>query len=121
MISIQNPQVTIQNAEHKTDTPDRSEIRKAAKDMEAIFINELLKAMRKTTEAASSEEKGMGNETYMSLFDMEVSKMIAERGMGLQDAIVNSLERKPHMSDTKSVSGSDQSTELKKKKQVPIR
>lgn len=74
----------------------RSDIKKVAREMEALFINELMKAMRETTETMSSEHKGLGNETYTGMFDMEVSKIMAERGIGIQDAIVKWFERSPH-------------------------
>jgi hypothetical protein len=35
----------------------------------------------------------------MSLFDMEVSKLFSDRGLGLQDAIINSLERSSGVND----------------------
>ena len=114
MMSIQNSEVRVQNREQKADTTDRAEIRKVAKEMEAIFINELIKVMRKTSENISTEEKGMGNETYMSLFDMEVSKVMARRGVGLQKAIENWLERRPHLSDNKLMEGSNNKIKEKK-------
>ncbi|MBI5408121.1 MAG: rod-binding protein [Nitrospirae bacterium] len=77
----------------------KSEVRKAAKDMEAMFVYQLIKEMRKTAEDISSEEKGLGNDTYMSLFDMEVSRALAERGFGLQDKIVEWLERNPNKAE----------------------
>jgi Rod binding domain-containing protein len=73
----------------------KEEIREVAKEMESLFALQLLKVMRETTESMTGEKKGNGYSTYMGLFDMEVSKLFADRGMGLQDAIVNWLERMP--------------------------
>lgn len=73
------------------------EFLKVAKEMESLFAYQLLKVMRETAESMSVDEKGTGYNTYMSLFDVEVSKLFADRGLGLQDAIVNWLERIPEI------------------------
>jgi Rod binding domain-containing protein len=78
---------------------EKSEIKKVAKEMEALFVYELIKEMRKISETMSPDEKGMGNETYMGLFDMEVSRVIADRGFGLKDKIENWLENKIQLND----------------------
>ncbi|RJQ55747.1 MAG: hypothetical protein C4526_03090 [Nitrospiraceae bacterium] len=89
-----------QDKELRTDAVNRkSEISKVAKEMEALFVHELIKVMRKTSESIAPDVKGAGNETYMSLFDMEVSKALAGRGLGLQKAIEGWLERRPDMED----------------------
>lgn len=65
-------------------------VKEVAKEMESLFAYELIKAMRRTT-----SQEGLGGDTYMSLFDMEVARLLAERGLGLQDMLVrgiNSLE-----------------------------
>lgn len=72
----------------------KSDIRKVAKEMEALFIYQLMKVMRETTDNISNEEKGLGNDTYTSLFDMEVSKVMAERGFGIRHSLEKFLERK---------------------------
>ncbi len=95
-----------QNIEQKTQSPQatrrggKSEIRNqntelktVAKEMEALFAYQLIKAMRETANNISSNKKGFGNNIYMSLFDMEISKLFAERGLGIQDALIRSLER----------------------------
>ncbi len=75
------------------------EFLKVAKEMESLFAYQLLKVMRETAESMSVDKKGAGYNTYMSLFDMEVSKLFADRGLGLQDAIVNWLERMPEINN----------------------
>ncbi len=82
---------------------DNEELRNIAKEMESLFAYQLLKTMRESTDNMSEEKKGNGNSTYMSLFDMEISKLFGERGLGLQDAIIRSLER------AQSVNNSDDS------------
>ncbi|MDA8239475.1 MAG: M23 family metallopeptidase [Nitrospiraceae bacterium] len=64
-----------------------------AKEMEALFAYEMLKAMR---EAAMTEKKeDFGSGAYQSLFDMEVARALANRGFGLQEYILRTLTR-PH-------------------------
>ena len=74
-----------------------AEFKKVAKDMESLFAYQLLKVMRETTNSMSDDKKGNGYNTYMSLFDMEMSKVFADRGLGLQDTIINWLERTPEI------------------------
>lgn len=95
MINTQNIEQGILTKDKPEIRNSASGIRKVAKEMEAVFVNELLKVMRETTESISSDNKGFGNETYMGLFDMEVSRVIADKGIGIQDTIVRWLERRP--------------------------
>jgi len=71
------------------------EYRKMAREMESLFTYQLLKIMRQASESMSAEKKGMGYNTYMSMFDTELSRMMSEKGLGLQDAIIKWLERVP--------------------------
>lgn len=70
---------------------DNADIRQAAKEMESLFAYQMLKVMRETSESMAGEKKGNGYNTYMSMFDTEISKVLSERGMGLQDAIIRWL------------------------------
>jgi Rod binding domain-containing protein len=68
-------------------------LKKAVKDFEALFIFELLKAMRQTTHGGLMG-KGLGNDVYNSLFDMEIAKLMADRGLGLGDMLIKQLEKR---------------------------
>ena len=85
--------ITDQKITEGSGSDRNADIKQAAKEMEALFAFQLIKVMRETANAFSSEKKGLGNDTYMSLFDMEVSKLFAERGLGLQDALVSWMSR----------------------------
>ena len=61
------------------------------KEVEALFIYELLKEMRQTTQDGFLG-KGMGNDIYGSLFDMELARQFAERGLGLGELILKQME-----------------------------
>ncbi len=77
------------SADNRTGYPELKEV---AKEMESLFAYELIKVMRETTNSMFSE-KGFGYNTYTSLFDMEISRLFAERGLGLQDALMRWMER----------------------------
>jgi len=74
--------------------------RQVAKEMESLFAYQLLKIMRESADNISEENKGIGHDTYSSLFDMEISRLLSERGMGLQDSIIQWLERMPESVQT---------------------
>jgi flagellar protein FlgJ len=71
---------------------DPAAVRAAAREMESLFAYEMVKAMRATA-GGPATEKGFGGEVYGSLFDMELAKIIAARGLGLQDLVVKGLGR----------------------------
>lgn len=70
---------------------DRDEsLRKACREFESVFTNELLKNMRRTVEKCDLFHGGQGEEIYESLLDQELSKKMA--GMGPQ-SLANLLYR----------------------------
>jgi len=83
----------------KTGRPENvkhnSAHKKVAEEMESLFAYQLIKTMRETANSLTAEKKDRGHDTYMSMFDMEISKLFAKRGMGLQDSIINWLDRMP--------------------------
>ena len=87
-----------------------SEIKEVAKELEAVFSYQLIKEMRKMSESMSSEE-GLGASTYTSMFDMEISKLFADSGLGLQDSIIRWLERAQNTAD---VNNSDDTADIPK-------
>jgi len=72
-----------------TGKQDPEAIKKVAKEMESLFAYEMIKAMRATT--GESARSGLGNDTYLTMFDLELSKLFAERGLGLQDMLAKGL------------------------------
>jgi Rod binding domain-containing protein len=77
------------------NTEQSQAFKKVAEEMESLFAYQLIKTMRQTANSFSDEKKSSGHDTYMSMFDMEISKLFAKRGMGLQKSILNWLERMP--------------------------
>ena len=98
--SIQrNEQDTDRKLERVKNNDISREHKKAAEEMESLFALQLIKTMRETAKSLSEDNKSSGNDTYMSMFDIEISKLFAKRGMGLQDSIINWLERMPVSAD----------------------
>lgn len=76
----------------------KERLKGAVKDLEALFFYEILKEMRQSTEGGFLG-KGMGNDIFGSLFDMEMAKLFSERGLGLGEIILKQIsgreENKP--------------------------
>jgi Rod binding domain-containing protein len=73
-----------------TDEPSR--LRQAVKDLEALFLYEMFKEMRKTAGSNGLWGKDLSGEIYGSLFDMKLAETLAERGTGLGDMILKQME-----------------------------
>ncbi|HET6514387.1 MAG TPA: peptidoglycan DD-metalloendopeptidase family protein [Thermodesulfovibrionales bacterium] len=70
---------------------DPDAARAVAKEMEALFAYEMIKAMRATTGMGGSNS--LEKDTYMSMFDMELARLLAEKGLGTQEMLVKGLTR----------------------------
>jgi murein DD-endopeptidase MepM/ murein hydrolase activator NlpD len=79
------------NIEEYKGRNDPEAIRTVAKEMEALFAYELIKAMRATTNTTSDDS--LGKDVYMSMFDTELARLFAERGLGLRDMLFKELNR----------------------------
>jgi len=79
------------NIEQLRSRNDPEALKIVAKEMESIFLQELIKEMRKTTDR--STENSFGNDMYMSMFDMELARVLSERGTGLQKMLIEGLSR----------------------------
>jgi murein DD-endopeptidase MepM/ murein hydrolase activator NlpD len=77
------------NIEELRGRKDPAAVKAVAKEMESLFVYEMLKVMRESSGTSSSGS--LGGDTYMSMFDMELSKVIAQRGLGLADMIAKEV------------------------------
>lgn len=68
----------------------KNRLKGAVKDLEALFFYEILKEMRQSTQGGFLG-KGMGNDIFGSLFDMEIAKLFSERGLGLGEIILKQV------------------------------
>lgn len=88
----QTPKTTDGNAAGKKD-PEA--LRKTCQDFEAIFVQSMFKAMRSTVPDGGLFPKGMAEEAFQDLMDMEVAKAAAEQGrMGLGESLFRQLSGK---------------------------
>jgi len=59
---------------------DEGKLKKACEDFESIFISQMLKVMRQSIPKSGLLDGGSQQDTYLSLFDQELSKSMAKRG-----------------------------------------
>ena len=87
----------------KTTEPatERQKLERAAQEFEALFVREMLKAMRSTVED-SSLGGGSAGRTYQAMFDDQLAGTIAEQGgLGLTSYILEKLsEQLPQEEET---------------------
>ncbi|MBF0566956.1 MAG: rod-binding protein [Nitrospirae bacterium] len=98
---------TIQRAVNGKNDP--AAIKEVAKEMEAMFANMMIKAMRETVGPLMGKENG--GEMFTGMFDTEISRLMAERGLGLQKAFTSELTKMNEKSSGKNGSGADQVAE----------
>ena len=79
-------------AQSATGDKQTSELKKVSQEFESIFIAQLLKVMRETIEESGLMDGGFGKSIYTDLFDQEVSRNMAKRGvLGLSDMLYKNL------------------------------
>jgi len=78
-------------------TPDRKirdlkALRDSSRQLESLFVMEMLKAMRKTIPEGGLFEKNSSTEIYQEMLDMETAKAtVAGPGLGIADAIYKQM------------------------------
>ncbi|MBF0319555.1 MAG: hypothetical protein HQL01_07120 [Nitrospirae bacterium] len=82
---------------------DAGTIETVSKEIESMFILELIKTMKKGV--GTTYGKGLGGDVYMSLFDTELSRTLSERGIGLRKIFVKELTRLSEKKGAVSPSG----------------
>ncbi len=74
---------------------DHARLRQAAQDLEAVFINELFKAMRATTPSQGILTQDPGQELFTGMLDERLSRIHAERAHSeLSQALYRQLSRR---------------------------
>ncbi|MBI5639116.1 MAG: peptidoglycan DD-metalloendopeptidase family protein [Nitrospirae bacterium] len=87
------PALIDRNIEALRGRKDPEALKAVAKEMESLFAYEMIKAMRNTADKTSGSS-GFGKDTYMSMFDMEIARLFAERGTGLKEFLLKGMNRK---------------------------
>ena len=72
---------------------EKLRLRKATKELESFFVLHMLKAMRQTIPKSNLLTGGLGEDTYTSMFDEELSKIVAGGPASLSEALYRSLEK----------------------------
>ena len=74
---------------------DDAKLREAANDFEAIFIQQMLKTMRKTSFESDLLPKSEGEKVFQSLLDEQYAQISAKSGsLGLGEMIYQQLKPK---------------------------
>lgn len=75
-------------------TAEQRKLKMAARELEAVFVNQLVTMMRSTHVAKDPLAQGAGNDVFRSLLDTQISRDMATRGsLGLSDVIYRELLR----------------------------
>lgn len=74
---------------------DEEKLREACKDFESLFVQQVLRSMRKTISKSDLFSGGAGGEIFESLFDQELSRNLANRGVfGLGKILYHQMIKK---------------------------
>ena len=78
-----------------TPPAEMARIRKAARDFEAIFLHQMLKAMRQASGHGKVLLGGTGQKFYQDMMDDELSKAMSQSGgLGLSDLLIRDIVRR---------------------------
>jgi soluble lytic murein transglycosylase-like protein len=77
---------------------------KVAQDFEAMFLNELFKAMRKTVSGSDLTESSQGREIFTDMLDTEYAQMASKQGSTGLAKLIYSQIKSPQDPDTPPVS-----------------
>ncbi|MGE3536964.1 MAG: peptidoglycan DD-metalloendopeptidase family protein [Candidatus Tectimicrobiota bacterium] len=96
----------------QSGTDKAQETRKAATELGSLFVSQVLQAMRRTVPKSGLLDQGFAQETYVSMFDQEIARHIAQReDLGLQALLQRQL-RTASAGDQPPAAGTPDSTPL---------
>lgn len=76
---------------------NKDKLKEVSKNFEAMFVQMMLKAMRRTVPKSSFSLQGLENDIYTSMYDEQIAKNIAEKGsLGMSDFLYNQLNKTIH-------------------------
>jgi len=85
----------LKNARPSTDPADEKQLREACQGFESMFLTYMLAQMRKVSFASNNSADSFGKEQYQDMFDQELTKAMAKRGVGLGDMLYRQLTHDP--------------------------
>ena len=75
-----------------TDGKTKAKLQKATQDFEALFVNYLLKTMRKTVNKDEDSENGFGSDMMQEMFDFEMAKHISRNSkLGIGEMLLKQM------------------------------
>ncbi len=87
-------QETTSTASNKMSDRDAKSLKRSCRQFEAIFIQSMFKAMRKTIPDGGFFEKDTAHEIYQDMLDLEISNEMARRqSIGLADQMYRQMEK----------------------------
>lgn len=98
-----------QRLQHTARVDPEAGVKGAAQQFEALFIQMMMKSMRDAT-PSSGLMNSSATDTYQSMLDQQWSQVMASRGMGLADVLIEQLERQGAIS--KAQPNANQDSEL---------
>ena len=79
----------------KTEKKNEIQLRQSCKEMESLFVSQLLKEMRTTIPKSGLIDGGSAEDIYTSMLDEQYSKEIAQNGsLGLAESLYRQLSEK---------------------------
>lgn len=82
----------LKSAANLNEDPER--VGAACKEMESLFLQQLLKEMRNTIPESGLSGTGSGKKMFTEMMDEALSKKMAEKGIGLADVLERQLMMK---------------------------
>jgi len=93
-------QNNMSSSEIKRSGGKADKIDTVAKDMESLFLRQMIKTMRQAS--GVSQDKGFGSNMYSDMFDMELANVMSERGIGVKEVFARQLNRQAGISESKA-------------------
>lgn len=88
----QPPSFPLKKIGQTADTDKEAKLKKTCKDFEAIILQQMLTAMRKSVPKDGLLDSGYAQEMYQSMYDEGLAKEMASgRGIGLADVLYHQL------------------------------
>lgn len=93
------PTLSVQNSQEENKTKELQALRSSCREFEAIYVQQMYKTMRKSIPDSGMFQKGMAEDVYREMIDMERAKQTAAGdGTGIGKAMYEQLV-KLHYSD----------------------
>lgn len=91
-----NNRLPLKNIGQTTDKTKEAELKKACQGFEAMILQQMLTAMRKSVPKDGLLVNGYAQEMYQSMYDEGLAQEMASgRGIGLADALYQQLSGAP--------------------------